>query len=310
MSEMNTDKRSLKPLDGCEAERVEFSEPIELFGADTKISVKGKKIRKSYYPAFLGFCKLVSLFLAFAALFYLVFDDKTPSSNGTSDTTSPDKEVAATPSTTIDIDGGDAAEGFIFLDESAMGIDIHAINTDTYTLSPVIKSESEVRVIIMHSHSSERVSADLGVAALGEALCKSLNEAGIAAFHCTDKMDKSGVIGAYNNMKTRLSELRRSYPKAALVIDLHNSDVGDELTITVGTGDSFGWTENLTLALALCRELNLGEACALRVLPSAIGQDSGLLSLHLGIGGVEQSEESAIHLLESFVNAFVNICEK
>ena len=308
--EMNTDKRSLKPLESHEAERVEFNEPIKLFGVEAEISVKRKKKRKSAYPAFLGFCKLISLFLAFAALFYIAFVDKTQTKSDASDTSAIDKEVAATPSTTISPNGEGENGKFIFLDESGMGINIHAINTDGYTLSPIIKSESGVRVIIMHSHSSERVAEGLGVAALGEELCKRLNEAGIGAFHCTDKFDKNGVIGAYNNMKTRLEVLRKSYPNAALVIDLHNSDVGDELTLSVGAEDSFGWTENLTLALALCRQLNLGEACALRVLPSAIGQDNGLLSLHLGIGGEGRSEEMVAQGLDAFVKAFTEICEK
>lgn len=308
MSEMNADKNSLKPCDDRATERVEFNEPIELFGVETHISLKRKKRRRNYYPVFLGVCKLISLFLAFAALFYIVFGGKTQNLSDAGDATAPDREAVATPSTTI---GGKEEEtsDFVFLDESGKGIDINALSTDSYTLAPLIGAEREVRVIIMHSHSSERASENMGVAALGEELCKRLNEAGIGAYHCTDKMDKNGVIGAYDNMRSSLSSLLKSYPKAVLLIDLHDSDVGDGLTLTVGADEGAGWTENLTLALALCRKIRL-DGHSLRVLPSAIGQDNGLLSIHLGIGGEKQTEEGAIAALDAFVEAFFEVCKR
>lgn len=310
MSEMKADKNLLKPYGRREVKRIEFNEPIELFGSETRISVRGRKRQKRNYPIFLGFCKLLSLFLAFAAIFYIIFAVKTQISSNSDETTVGDKVAVATPSTSVENIDGEEVGDFVFLDESGEGIDIQAINTDAYSLVPLVKADSEVRIIILHSHSSERVSESMGVAALGAELCKRLNKAGIGAYHCTDKLDKNGVIGAYNNMKSSLSAIEKLYPNAVLIVDLHNCDVGDGMTLTVGADGGTGWRENLTLALALCRRMNAEDSCALRVLPSSIGQDNGLLSVHLGIGGEAQTSERARATLDAFIKALLELCER
>lgn len=309
MSEMNTDKNLPCSRRESGVGRVKYSEPIELFTTPAVPSTIRRR-RRSYYPALLRLCKLACLFLAFAALFYALLGDKTPSESATESTTAADKEAAARPPPSVDSAvKEEATHDFVFLDESGRGVNVRDVNTETYTLAPLVESSSDVRVIILHSHSSERVAENVGVAAFGEKLCERLNEAGIGAFHCTDKLDKNGVIGAYDNMKTRLEALKGTYPKAVLLIDLHSSDVGDGATLTVGAHDGDGWTENLTLALAVCRRMQL-DGCALRLLPSAVGQDNGMLSIHLGIGGDDKEVESSSAALDAFIKAILEMCKR
>ncbi len=304
----NKEKNSIQPLNGCEIRRVDFIEPIKLFDTNNDVVINTKKRKKSYYAALVEFCKLLSLFLAFAALFYLVFVGRTNDGNNTDNTPAPDKEAAAIPESITDIAEGEGVQTFVFSDESGKGIDPNKINTDGYTLAPIISTANGVKIIIIHSHSSERVSETQGVVALGDELCELLGEAGIESHHCTDKIDKNGVIGAYSTMKSRVKELLVTYPDTVCVIDLHNSDMGDGITLTVGADDGMGWTENFRLALALSKGIDRAYPHSLRVLPSAIGQDSGLLSLHVGIGSDKQSEAEASLALAAFADALITLC--
>ena len=305
----NKENNSIQPINESKIRRVAFIEPIKLFDPENNIIVDAKKRKKNYYAALVEICKLLSLFLAFAALFYIAFMRKSTAGNAAGDAAPPDKEAAVLPESVTDDNKKEEVQNFVFSDESGKGIDPNKINTDGYTLAPIMNEATGVKIIVIHSHSSERVSETQGVAALGEELCKLLNGAGVESHHCTDKMDKNGVIGAYENMKARVKELLVTYPDTVCVIDLHNSDLGGGLTLTVGADDEIGWTENFRLALALSKGVARTYPHSLRVLPSAIGQDSGLLSLHVGIGSDKQSEAEAALALEAFANALITLCQ-
>jgi hypothetical protein len=304
------DNKKTNLLDSIKSKNVKYvhmQEPIKLFGDGPAIVIStGRKRKKSAHGILRGGLKLISLVLAFSALFYIIFGMlKSPQSAETSPPS--DIEADALPENGRD-NTSDFSPSIFVSDESGLGVRVDEINTDGYSLLPLMGESQDVMVIIVHSHSSERVSKTQGVSALGEKLCKSLNEAGIKTYHCIEKLDKNGVIGAYENMKTKLKALTKDYPSAICVIDLHNSDTECGITFSVGIDEKNGWQENLTLALAVARQIKGDNGSAVRLLPSSIGQNHGLLSLHVGIGKCDGTEEAAMASLDEVTQAILNVC--
>lgn len=150
--------------------------------------------------------------------------------------------------------------------------------------------QSGPAVLILHSHGSESYSRQPGqnydetseyrtldktynMVAVGDALAKRLEDAGIGVIHDRSLHDYPSYNSAYNNARTAISGYLKQYPSIRLVLDLHrdamlNSDgsqftattmVGSQRTaqvmMVVGT-DATGlyhprWQENLSLALKL-----------------------------------------------------------
>jgi hypothetical protein len=109
-------------------------------------------------------------------------------------------------------------------------------------------------------------------------------------------------------MKESLTSLIDKYPDAVCVIDIHDSDSGHPVTFTVGT-DGVGWNENLRLAEAVCGKMASIET-AFRFLPGTLGQDSGVLTLNVGLGGKNFGDEEVRAAIASFANAFIEICNE
>ena len=140
-----------------------------------------------------------------------------------------------------------------------------------------------VKVIIVNSHSSEYASSSLSVSDLGEDLAKILTSRGIATYFDATAYDADGTIGAYSGMSDGVAELVKKYNEAVAVIDIHNSSIGDVVTLTVGTSDSFAWQENLRFACNIYNEMK-NDKNVIRLLPTELGQNNGLLTLNVGIG--------------------------
>ena len=195
----------------------------------------------------------------------------------------------------------------VVIDESKIGIELNEMNEE-YSLKYLIDTSDGVKILIVHTHNSESVSDTLSVTDAGSAISQILTSAGIQTVHCTAEHDKDGNIGAYLRMKDSVIELLEEYPEVVCVIDLHDSDCGLPITFTVGT-DGDGWRENLRLAKAVGDEI-FGTETAYRFLPGTLGQDSGILTLNVGIGGNGLSDSEARKVISAFAEAFIKICSE
>lgn len=195
----------------------------------------------------------------------------------------------------------------LLIDESMSGVVPDSINTDTYSLSGLIENKREVKIIIVHSHASEKSSALSDVVESGNVLAAILESSGIEVYHETRAFDEEGRLGAYDRMNAALGGLLEKYTGAVCVIDLHDSDTSCPVTFTVGTQSGDGWQENLVLALAVCRRME-SEGVALRILPVSIGQNHSRLSLHIGVGSLKMSEEESRAALAAVAEGVLRVC--
>ncbi len=264
---------------------------------------------------FLRYWRFLALTVAFVAIFlslYLIFGGG-GKSQGDVQTEAPDLDVpvAADP---VESDSESTEEDPpsqnlppLLLDESMTGIDILDEIGFDYSLASLAEASEGVKIIIIHSHASEHVSDSMTVLSAGDALSQILISGGLETYHCKTQHDSEGSIGAYDRMKESLTELTDKYNEAILVIDLHDSDSGRPLTFTVGTGIEYGWRENLQLACAVYGGMADVDG-AFRLLPGILGQNNGLLTLHIGICGEGYSDEEARKVIASAATALLNIC--
>ncbi|MGM9642048.1 MAG: stage II sporulation protein P [Eubacteriales bacterium] len=258
-----------------------------------------KAKREAWVNVFLKYWRFASITVAFAAIFLMIVIVNNPKEAGasapsditsTSETTAESIEVVAPPQ----------KEPPMLIDESKIGINADDYISTDYSLSHLQSS----KVLIVHSHNSERVSDTVSVSDAGEVISELLNSAGITTLHYTAEHDAEGSIGAYDRMKQSVLQLLKDNPDIALVIDLHDSDSGMPMTLTVGATDEFCWTENLRLAYALYAKTD-GIEAAVRLLPKTLGQDTGTLTLNIGISENGTDESAARKLIAQIANALI-----
>lgn len=160
---------------------------------------------------------------------------------------------------------------------------------------PTLKGDGEVRVLILHTHTSESYleqevgylegepgdltysqNASQNMISVGRALADVLNEKGITAIHCTVMHDSPTLGGSYERSAETVRQYMEAYPTITLVIDLHRDAVltssGEYIrtqsssasvaqVMPVVGSDCNGtrhdrWEENLALALQLREALN------------------------------------------------------
>ncbi len=207
---------------------------------------------------------------------------------------------------------------------------------------PKLSGGTAPTVLIIHTHTSEGYAGcerdyfdgtvgDLtytrdstnNVIAVGEALCRTLQEAGIRAIHCTELFDTSGMRGSYVRSGEAVKRYLSEYPTIQLVIDLHRDAVLDaegnyikteasgtevdtaQVMAVVGT-DANGtehehWQANLALALQLRRVLNgdgktLARPVTLR--NASYNQEMAPYALLLELGSGANTVEEAIRCAE------------
>lgn len=194
------------------------------------------------------------------------------------------------------------------IDESRTGINILDYIDEDYMLHSIMSNDKDIKVIIIHSHTSEYVSENLSVLDAGEVLTQLLNSAGVNTFHCVTLHDDSGRIGAYNNMEKSINYLIQEHTQSVLIVDLHNSDITDQITFTVGTDSGFAWKENFRLAVALSEEM-CDYNRSIRLLPNTLGQNNGLLTVNVGIGSELYADEDARSLISSLFSGIFNLCK-
>ena len=142
-----------------------------------------------------------------------------------------------------------------------------------YTEKPV--------VLIIHSHIKEGYydfdaenathSLTKSVLTVGETVAYELNRRGVPAVHCT-VIHGEGEGGAYTDAAETIVEMLKIYPTIEYVIDLHRLEERDgegrilktesavecaQIRLTASS-DGLLWQQNLSLALALRKELNTG----------------------------------------------------
>lgn len=163
--------------------------------------------------------------------------------------------------------------------------------------------QSTPAVLIVCSHTSERVAPDVGVTEAAAKLGEALRLRGIPCAVMPAAFDGGGSLGAYAAMNDALPDLRENAPDAFLLLDLHSSDTEAPLTLTVGTGVE-GMRENYLLAASVAARLP-ADAVVVRLVPGAVGQGSGMLSLHAGLCAADGAEAEA--LLEQLCGALCGI---
>lgn len=293
--------------------------PVEFEPHQEEIRVYEENKHIKWKECFMAYWRFFAVTAAFAALFlfiYIIMDptvtDNFSESSESDAQTEADTPVAALPESSEsqeEIKSDPIYYSPIVLDESMIGFDIEDETECDYSLSPLMGASDGIKVIIIHSHNSEYVSETLSVTAIGQVLAQILNSGGIETLHCQTVHDKDGTVGAYVRMNETLESLREENGGAVLVIDIHDSDSGKPLTFTVGTGFEYGWRENLNLVSAISRYTSDTES-AIRLLPAALGQDSGILTLNIGICGNDYSDAEARKVLASLAKALLLICEK
>lgn len=195
----------------------------------------------------------------------------------------------------------------IIINESENDIEFGALLNEDYSFG--LPRGDGVKVIIVNTHSSEAVSSSITVSQFSEDLLKILQSKGVSAYFDDTVYDSQGMIGAYSRMSANVRHLKDIYNEAVVVIDIHDSDSGAPLTFTVGTADGFAWQENLRFACNIYKRMEHFDG-AIRILPSTLGQDNGLLSVNIGIGGVDCSDVESRAILAAFAEALTEILQK
>ncbi len=197
-------------------------------------------------------------------------------------------------------------------------------------------------VLILHTHTREGylsesanyVEGILGdvtysddqtrnIVAIGEVLCKTLNERGIPTVHCRMLHDQPTLSGSYERSAETVQRYLAQYPSIRYVIDLHRdavlnsegeyvrslaSDTAEptaQVMAVVGS-DCNGtthptWERNLALALQLRRKLNAENASVCRPVSlrnSSYNQELApyalLLEIGTGANTVEEAKRAAV----------------
>jgi stage II sporulation protein P len=202
-----------------------------------------------------------------------------------------------------------------------------------------LKVSDAPQVLILHTHTSESYlprlqdyingapgdstyskDASQNVLAVGEALCKSLNQKGITAIHCTVMHDEPTLNGSYERSSETVREYLKLYPTIQYVIDLHRDAVLTQNGEYVRTVTQLGersvaqvmavvgsdcngtthsrWQENLALALQLRQTLN--QKCPTLCRPASLrkasyNQELAPYFLLLEIGSGANTVEEAIY---------------
>ena len=259
-----------------------------------------ERSKKRFFFCFRIF-RFIAMVFAFFFIYYCLyqlylknakFNEDIPSSATVAETSKEEGELTTDPRIPL------------LIDESASNIELKEYIENSVGLK--LPEGEGVKVLVVNAHSSEKVSQNLTVSDLAADLVKIFESRGIRAYFDDTANDENGTIGAYSKMRDNVARLKDIHNEAFVVIDIHNSDSGLPCTFTIGSIDTFAWQENLRFACGIYKIMKDTEV-AFRILPSSLGQDSGLITLNLGIGGDIFDDCEARALLSSFADAFVKL---
>ncbi len=180
------------------------------------------------------------------------------------------------------------------------------------------RGSSAPLVMVIHTHTSENYFAEDGkqsvfdsVVPVGDELNMRLNSLGLTSIHCTVIHD-SGEQNAYFSARETIETMLKIYPSIRYIIDLHRLELYEDETpiktvskakdgsaqirLSVSSESGRFWQEDLSLALALRRELNgSGERiCMPTVLsPSRYNSDLSEYYIMADIGSCGNTADEA-----------------
>ena len=269
---------------------------------------KFEKIRIYNYPSqhpllkFFRVCFTFILLVAvFAMIFFLIFTslENVPDTGNDCFTDTRDRVTDSEPAgETDDREASASPVKYVpkIIDESRSNINLADYFTEEKGTDHLFISDDNVRVLVLHSHSSENVNDTLSVADAGEVVVQLLTSAGISAVHSVVEHDAQGRIGAYNRMKATIEEYKEIYPELVLIIDIHGSDDGNPFQFEIGASTDYAWKENLRIAATVCSNMNR-EDVTVRILPQSLGQDSGIVTLGVTLGSNDDGDEFGRELI-------------
>ncbi len=280
-------------------------------GNREQIRVYRRKKRYGMIKAITSVWKFSALCVAFAAIFFLtycLFFDKGSDNGAVS------SDLEETDSLAIEIDTSNCdVEVFsptvvpppILIDEAKSDINIEEYFYDTKNICDVLKT-GKIKVLVIHSHSSEMVSESINVIDAGSAIVQILCSYGIDAIHCVDKHDEYGRIGAYKRMKDSIGKFKNEYPELAIVIDLHSAEIEAPILFNIGVSHDYAWKENLRIISAIYHNMSR-EDCVFRLLPQNLGQDNGIITINVGIGYENADDAVARELVASLALGIISL---
>ncbi len=289
--------KSIIPYEEKPIEKIDEQEQEEL---RRFAPIKIRK-REKWTQVLLRYWKFASMTAAFAVIFFLALglDMKDDGDEEASDINS---DLGVTVSASVTEVPDIEKQLPVFMNESDFDIVLDDYYSDGYSLSNL----NGAKILIIHSHNSEYISESISVSDAGKVVSDILNSAGISSVHNTEEHDASGSIGAYDRMRESvLSQLEKD-SDIALVIDIHDSDGGLPVTFTVGTGSGFGWEENVRLACAVYSKMDKVSG-AVRILPSNLGQSTGVLMLNIGIGSTSANDTESRETVAALARALISI---
>lgn len=170
----------------------------------------------------------------------------------------------------------------------------YKVDTSALLSMPLSLSESEPKVLILHTHTSEAYAQSedyaytpsdpyrtenpaFNICRVGAALSESLTQNGITAIHDTTSHDYPSYSGCYNRSLSTVEKNLEAHPSIEIVIDLHRDaisasdgsylktaaeiegETAAQVLVIVGT-DAGGlshpdWQKNLALGLRVQKDL-------------------------------------------------------
>ena len=197
----------------------------------------------------------------------------------------------------------------IIFNEARITEDLEAMFAEFRENPTVFFLRDEIAVAVLHSHTSENVSAEMTVLEAGEVLVQLLNSSGIRAVHLKEVHDADGKLGAYDNMLVTVRNTKDEYGGLMMIVDLHGNDEGGGVTFNVGVDTSFAWKENLRAAYSLQHVFD-GVECGIRLWPDDLGQHSGTVTVSVAVGGGSTDAEEGRSFISSLALAIVNMFEE
>ncbi len=280
-----------------------------------EIRIFEKNRRREIFKILDAYWRFAALAAAFAAIFFvfyaMFFDKEVPLVN--EETMSP-QSTDTTLREDTPLQNLEAFAPVEFFTPNLIDEARAAINIDEYFggdngSGTVFKTDGDVKVLVIHAHSSERVSQSLTALDAGEVVVGLLASAGIGAVHCTVSHDESGRIGAYNRMKNTVVGLKEEYPELVLIIDLHGSENDKPVLFDIGVSSEYAWKENLRIVSAICKNMNRSDI-AVRLLPQNLGQDNGIITLNVSLGHVDAEDSFARELIADLALGIITLFEE
>lgn len=275
---------------------------VEDLGAEREEIRVFEKTRKADIINVLAiYWRFAALVAAFAAIFFLLYsvfaeDVPLPDAEAQLPQESEFQTSEETPALTVEASAPVLPSPPVLIDEARSEISIDDYFNGNVDLVNLFKIDGDIKVLVIHSHPSERVSQNMTATDAGEVIVQLLSAAGIGAMHCTVMHDENGRIGAYERMKESIVEIKKDKPSLVLIIDLHGSESDKPFLFDIGVSSDYAWKENLRISSAIYYNMDRND-CTVRLLPHNLGQNNGVLTIGVSLGHESADDSFARELI-------------